>query len=33
MDYITFAQFTSDSNTIAELANKPKHTEVVFYYT
>jgi len=33
MDYITFAQFISDSNTIAESANKPKHTQVVFYYT
>jgi hypothetical protein len=33
MGYITFAQFISDSNTTAESANKPKHTEVMFYYT
>jgi len=30
MDYITFAQFISDSNTIAESVNKPKHTAIVF---
>jgi len=33
MDYITFIQIISDSKTIAASVNKPKHTEIVFYYT
>lgn len=33
MDYITFIQIISDSDTTAASVNKPKHTEIVFYYT